>query len=155
MTIEQFWAKVSKTDSCWLWTGWHDRQGYGRLRTPWSMRPPYNIGAHRMSWELHHGKIREGLYVLHRCDNPACVNPAHLFLGTARENTQDALAKGRMRANTRPLRGSASKTSKLTEQDVVAIRASSLSGRALARQYGVNPKTILGILKRHTWKHVR
>ena len=82
----RFWAKVVKGASCWDWTGTRQPAGYGIIG---------KVGAHRISWELHNGLIPSGLWVLHRCDNPGCVNPAHLFLGTNGDNVRDAIAKGR------------------------------------------------------------
>jgi hypothetical protein len=86
-----FWEKVDKTDTCWNWNAatWGNNQ-YGCAR--WGGRC---INAHRVSWSLTHGEIPKDLKVLHRCDNPLCVNPDHLFLGTQKDNCQDAKAKGR------------------------------------------------------------
>lgn len=90
---ERFWAKVKKTDSCWLWIGGCKRTGYGRLNKK-GKKP--KIDAHRASWIIHKGPIPEGVYVLHDCpngDNPACVNPDHLWLGTHEQNMHDKVAK--------------------------------------------------------------
>ncbi len=89
---EKFWQKVDKTNSCWLWKGGKDIYGYGRLRVP-----GHNLLAHRISYELHHGPIPKEMLILHKCDNPPCVNPAHLFLGTQETNNKDAKSKGRSR----------------------------------------------------------
>jgi hypothetical protein len=81
-------------NGCWRWLGNKDRNGYGRLRAD---APPHRyLRAPRVSWEIHRGPIPEGLLVCHRCDNPECSNPEHLFVGTARDNSLDALAKGRL-----------------------------------------------------------
>ena len=85
----RFWPKVDKSGACWLWTA-AARNGYGQLRVGARI-----IQSHRVSWELHHGPIPEGLHVLHTCDNPSCVNPDHLWLGTHGENMADRDAKGR------------------------------------------------------------
>lgn len=89
---DRFWAKVRRGEQndCWEWSAGVDNFGYGRLNT----RGVVDL-AHRLSWELAHGPIPDGMCVLHRCDNPPCVNPRHLFLGTRDDNVQDMIAKGR------------------------------------------------------------
>lgn len=103
-----------------------------------------------MSYELHHGDIKDGLYVCHRCDNPVCVNPEHLFLGTSAENSADRDAKGRHITH----RGSDNVSAKLTEEDVIAIRASDGKGIVLAAYYGVSPSRISEIRTGKKWRHV-
>ena len=92
---DRFWEKVSKTDSCWVWTGVKTRGGYGYLHKS-SGTEQQSRRAHRISWELHNGQIPDGLWVLHKCDNPPCVNPDHLFLGDRKANMDDCAAKGRI-----------------------------------------------------------
>lgn len=85
----RFWSRVEKSDGCWIWRGSRIPQGYGRM-----------VGdryAHRFSWEIHFGEIPVGKFVCHSCDNPPCVNPAHLWIGDARANSQDRDRKGRGR----------------------------------------------------------
>lgn len=89
--MERFWEKVDMSGDCWVWTGSCSPWGYGQIGVP----PNQIARAHRVSWELHHGPIPHGLYVCHHCDNPRCVRPDHLFLGTPSDNTQDMLHKGR------------------------------------------------------------
>lgn len=89
---ERFWLKVTKTDKCWTWIGNHDSKGYGRI---YDLRTRTKRLAHRVSWELANGLIPEGMAVCHHCDNPPCVRPEHLFLGTLDDNNKDRAAKGR------------------------------------------------------------
>ncbi len=126
-----------------------------------------HIYAHRLSWELHYGPIPAGLQVCHHCDDPGCVQPRHLFVGTQAENLRDMDAKGRRRAaagdangsRTRPdrfPRGSARAGSKLSEGDIPVIRerAENEQLAAIARDYGVSDTTILHVVQRKKWKHV-
>lgn len=89
---ERFWRKVHKTDGCWEWTGSRDRKGYGKIAKGGA--PTIPLLAHRVSWAIHHGDPGD-LCVLHRCDNPPCVRPDHLFLGTIADNNRDMTQKGR------------------------------------------------------------
>lgn len=90
---QRFWNYVDASGSCWIWTGSKTDAGYG---THWTDDKKL-VGAHRYSYELHNGPIKDGLFVCHRCDNPPCVNPGHLFLGTAKDNAEDMVRKGRNR----------------------------------------------------------
>lgn len=147
---DRFWRFVVKTETCWLWVGARDRKGYGKITI--DDRP---VLAHRLSWELVHGPIPDGLNALHNCpggDNPSCVNPAHLFLGTLQDNNADMLAKGRY------ARGMGLHRSDLTDDDVREIRALYAAGgiaqRQLARRYGITQVSIGEIVRREVWKHV-
>lgn len=159
-TIEaRFWAKVKKTESCWLWTGAKLAKGYGSFGVgPDPKHPPASrrwklAQAHRFSWELHNGLVPDGQHVLHRCDTPACVNPAHLFLGTNADNVRDRQVKKRH------ARGERNATAKLTEDDVCEIRRRALEDgdgpRKLGRDFGVKHPTIIKILRHEYWSHVK
>lgn len=93
---ERLWRRVLKTETCWLWQGATSRSGHGTIGE--GMQFGHVLTTHRVSWELHNGPIPEGMQVLHKCDVPNCVNPAHLWLGTAADNQRDKIAKGRGRA---------------------------------------------------------
>lgn len=133
---------------CWLWCGTMADTGYGKLYAFGQTK----ASAHRVSHILHIGPIPAGMMVLHRCDVRLCVNPAHLFVGTAGDNTKDMLAKSRHR--TRPNRGVANHNAKLNERDVMMIRASSENGITLARLLGVTPRVIYLVRHGRTWSHV-
>lgn len=151
---ERFWPKVRKSDGCWEWTAHRSGHGYGyimaRHKAGW--RP---LHAHRASWEINRGPIPDGLHVLHRCDNPPCVNPDHLFLGTHLENVADMHAKGRHRS--RSPKGEASPNAKLTGAAVMEIRAAwvaGVSGAELSRRFRVSRTAIGCVVKRRSWKHL-
>jgi len=91
---EKFWSKVTKTDGCWMWGGVKTLKGYGIIRVGGRVDPK-NLRAHRISWLLHNGPVPRGLMVCHHCDNPSCVRPDHLFVGTAVDNVHDSIKKGR------------------------------------------------------------
>lgn len=90
--VERFWGKVRKSDGCWVWTGTRNKAGYGVM---YPNGKPKRELTHRISWWLSNGPIQEGLLVLHQCDNPPCVRPSHLFLGTHADNVHDCIRKGR------------------------------------------------------------
>lgn len=107
--------------------------------------------AHRVSWYLHHGEIPVGMIICHKCDNPPCVNPDHLFLGTHQDNIEDKCSKGRAGGGSMP--GESNANAKLTEQQVLEIRKSlgAISHAELARMYGVAKVTIDKISTRNIW----
>ena len=149
----RFWSKVDRTSECWVWTG-SRTCGYGHIRVgSRSDGTRTLLRATHVAWELTNGAIPEGLWLLHRCDNPPCVRPTHLFLGTPKDNTDDMAAKGR--ANTP--KGSQRPAARLSEADVLAIREARRQGAVgaeLARQYGVHRSTIYHVCQRDYWKHV-
>lgn len=93
---DRFWSKVNKTPTCWLWIGATCNFGYGKIGIGGRKNRKLK-DSHRLSWEIHNGIIPLGLCVLHKCDVPSCVNPAHLFLGTKKDNAADAVQKGRLK----------------------------------------------------------
>jgi hypothetical protein len=136
-----FWTRVSPGMGCWIWKAGRSWAGYGQVR--FDGRVQY---AHRVSWQLAHGDIPWEMFVCHTCDVPACVNPAHLFLGTAGDNHRDMVNKGRHRSAPSP---------KLTEGQVFEIRSryinETTTHRALAAEYGVGKATITSILTGRSW----
>ena len=145
---ERFWAKVEKKvqDDCWEWQGTRNNNGYGQIGK--GARGSGLLYAHRVSWELASGPIPKGMCVLHHCDNPGCVNPAHLFLGTMADNMRDMVDKGRS------ARGEGKWSVKLTEQDVHEIRqmlSRGISQMVIAEKYGVTQRTISMIKTGETW----
>jgi len=150
---DRFWAKVNKDGPipahrpdlgpCWIWTAASSggKWKYGTIGVDGSER---NEPAHRVSWRIHNGPVPEGMKVLHRCDNPSCVRPDHLFLGTLKDNTQDMIAKERQSA-------------KLTKEQVLAMRSHYESGgitqKQLATEYGVSHQLVWLIMARRVWKH--
>ena len=159
--LKRFWSHVEKSDGCWNWTGGKCKDGYGKI----------NIGklhrrSHRVSYELEHGPIRAGLFVCHKCDNPSCVRPDHLFLGTAKENAEDMARKGRKHEGDKHWskisphlinRGTKCGSSKFNEQQVLEIRERLKNGESqngLAREFGVGQSAIYSIAHKKTWKHL-
>jgi len=142
---ERFWSMVKRDgpDSCWEWQGYHMRDGYGAFHFNGK-----RVIASRFAWVLAYGKIPEGMCVLHKCDNPACVNPRHLFLGTQKDNMRDAVLKWRKSG---PHNG----RTRLTWPQVDAIRLllqNGWSAYRLAKLFGVNYKTVWQIREGKTWK---
>jgi len=152
---ERFWAKVAfigaEPDACWEWRGTKHYKGYGQIGKGGKLGSGgHMLYAHRVAWELTNGPIPEGMQVLHHCDNPICVNPAHLFLGTPADNSADMVAKHRQSFVSRG-RGEAHPGVKLSEQDVRDIRKSLNSSTVLGRMYGVTRQNITRIKQRKTW----
>lgn len=148
--LARFWGKVDKSGDCWVWTGSTNGQGYGQF----SIRKGHQRLARIVSYVLANGPIEpKPFHVCHRCDNPPCVRPDHLFLGTSRDNTLDSVSKGRAyRA-----KGEATAAARLTAADVIAIR--DLDYRfglwaELGRKYGVADRTVKAAYFGTTWSHI-
>lgn len=139
----EFYSIPEPNSGCWLWFGIMGRHGYGRVTWRGKL-----VAAHRASWEQHRGQIPAGMVVCHKCDVPACINPAHLFLGTHQENMADMKAKGRAK------RGEGHRPSKLTADQVLAIRADQRSAKKTAPDYGISWQNVLSIRSRRTWAHI-
>lgn len=135
---------VDLKTQCWLWIGSTDTCGYGIGRFAGE------VSAHRASWALTHGPIPPGMHVLHRCDKPACVNPAHLYLGTHQDNMADLRAKGRAYGAA----GEANQGAKLTEQQARAIMADPRKRQVIATQYKVTAAAVDAIRNGKTWNHI-
>lgn len=151
--MERFWSKVVKAgpDDCWEWSACKDRDGYGDFRYG-PDRGSKRVRAHRFAYELHHGSIPVGAHILHRCDNPPCVNPAHLFAGSNADNVSDKMAKGRGRWQIGTGHGNA----KLTEDDVENIRAlyPGHTLKFIAELFEISSASTSMIVNRHAWTHI-
>lgn len=161
---EAFFSGIGDTTDCWIWAGNRMVSKYGKTYgRAYFKGKAYK--AHRLSWELHVGEIPEGMCVCHECDNTACVNPDHLFLGTNADNQHDCHRKRRRASGdkngkrTMPeliQRGSSHHRSKLTEEDVLEIRrlAGKVTQQSLADKYDVPQTNISCIQRRKTWTHI-
>ena len=151
---DRFWPKVSKSDGCLVWTGFRDSKGYGQIGTGGRHGIDY---AHRVSYEINNGPIPEGMHVLHKCDNPPCVRPDHLFLGTHTDNMQDMWTKGRGKCDGAGKQGEENPRHRLTENQVIEARkmaASGLRHKVIAEQFGVTRPAISYAVRGDTWKHI-
>lgn len=169
--IERFWANVdTQSEECWLWLGWMRHKDYGGF----GVRNK-NLFAHRVSYALAYGEVPDHMYVCHHCDNPSCVRPGHLFLGTPSDNIKDASEKGRMRGKVKPSqgfqpgahhwthtnpsripRGSNRAGAKLSEAIIDDIRkdVQHMSQAKVACKYNVSQSTISRACSGKTWTHV-
>ena len=155
-TVDDFWRQVQRGSGCWLWIGAHYRRGYGAFRyhgRQWK--------AHRFAWQLHNGAIPHGLQINHHCDNPACVNPAHLYAGDQKANRLDAVRRGRTAkgerhgAYTHPESrrlGEMNGNHKLTDDERAAVRVEHRRGVSslaeVGKRYGVTKQTVWHIVGR-------
>lgn len=146
---ERFWEKVNKTDTCWLWLGAPNRGGYGSIYIN-----GVDTYAHRYSYQLHYGSVPDGLDVLHTCDTPLCVNPAHLFVSTHKDNMDDRDNKGRGN----PQQGERSGQAKVTEDIVRKIHldyANGLTQTQIADGLPISQAQVSNILNDKAWKHLK
>jgi hypothetical protein len=163
---ERFWPLVDKSGECWEWTAARMKTGYGRLAV-FTERGKTQGLAHRVAYELTYGPIPPGMVICHRCDNPACVRPDHLFADTQTANMRDMTAKGRRARGERQglrlhpecaARGERVASAKLTAEQVREIRhryaAGEVTQKQIARQYGVSQSGVSLLIRRVRWRHV-
>lgn len=141
------YVQAEPNSGCHIWIGTINQAGYGKFW--WNSE---NVPAHRAAWLLYVGQIPSGFFACHRCDNPPCVNPAHLFLGTPADNLADMAAKGRA------IRGCRHPRSYLTDGDVLRIRdryfTSGLRQVDIAQEFGLTQATVSKIIRGDTWRHI-
>ncbi len=147
MTIKEkldYYSIPEPNSGCWLWIGGVAGQGYGHT----SINGKDNL-AHRVSYEAYNGPIPEGMFVCHKCDTPACINPDHLFLGTPKDNLQDASKKGMMMHGEKHIRA------KISEQQAIEIFHDKRAQRVIGNSYGITQPTVRAIKTGKTWKHLK
>lgn len=166
---ERFWSKVHilGPDDCWVWTAARLKRGYGVIGRGGRGQKGSRL-AHRIAYELSNEPIPDGLLVCHRCDNPPCCNPSHLFIGTGKDNAQDALRKGLCytpeyfncegrKAAYKKIQGEGHGMCRLTEGTVLQIRRLFQQGHRqadLMRQFGVSRVHIFQVIRNKRWKHL-
>lgn len=151
----RFWKLVDKSNYCWLWKGTKSRKGYGRFVLSVNGHKQNFVAAHRYSYILEHGSIPNGLMICHKCNNPACVRPDHLYAGTNSDNMQDSIRSGTFP----PRYGEHNGISKLSYKIVKEARERYKQGNIgfwrLAKEYGVSKPAMMNAIKGKTWKHVK
>lgn len=148
MSAERFWLKVNRSGDCWLWTA-STTKGYGQF-----VSNSTRYYAHRFSWLIHNGPIPAGMSVLHKCDTPLCVRPDHLFIGTAKDNVRDCIAKGR--AVRRPSQGERNGSAKITAAQAAEIKRRFLAGEPaykIAPDFGIGRSQAWNIGSGNSWRN--
>jgi hypothetical protein len=149
---ERFWKRVVKGESCWEWSGYRSLHGYGYIKVGLK-----NIYTHRFSYEIHKGEIPKGVLVCHSCDNRACVNPDHLWLGTDKDNAVDRKNKGR-NGKIIGIRGEKQWCSKLKEKDIGLIfemyNNNLYTQKEISVIFGVSPSAISLVIRKKNWVHI-
>jgi hypothetical protein len=151
---EKFWSRVFKTTEkeCWNWLGEVSCHGYGRFSPTGKKKD--RIMAHRMMWIINHGPIPKGKEICHRCDNPTCCNPKHLFCGTHKQNMSDCKNKNRLNTPKGEHQGSSKLTAAQVTQIRFMYRPFVVSQKMIANLFGVSERCISLIIKRKNWKHI-
>ena len=147
----RFWSKVQKTDGCWIWQAATNQSGYGVFRIRRDSKA-FNVLAHRYAYSSQFGSFQSDLFVCHTCDNPPCVNPVHLFLGTHEDNMRDGVHKLRMHP------GEKDGLASMTDAQALEIRkmrdVSRLSYKEIAAKAGLSYQAVRRVIRRDTWKHI-
>lgn len=147
------YTQRSSDSECWEWTSYRDPNGYGRLNVPNDKGSYVPMLAHRLAWQFANGRDLDRYeHVMHRCDNPGCVNPAHLRLGSHQDNMADKMRKGRHRYGTSV--GEKHGMARLTDDQVREIRASTGSSIKIGEKYGISGRQVRSIRRRESWKHL-
>lgn len=149
---KRFWKHIDKKENneCWDWIGACNKYGYGQIRLNDKV-----IRVHRFSWIIHNGKIPGDLYVLHKCDNPLCVNPNHLFLGTHQDNMDDMINKKRDNKAKGENHGMAKLTSKEVKKIKVLLNQKEISRKRISKMFNISQSVIASINTDKTWRHVK
>ena len=154
----KFWEKVlvDDDDKCWEWNASKNKKGYGNFYISVGHSKDKHCLSHRMAYKFRYGDFDESLFVCHKCDNPSCVNPSHLFLGTNQDNMNDKKEKGRINGQ---IHGEKNSNAKLKEKDIIRIRKlynpRKYTLNMLAKEYNVHHSTIGYIINRRLWDHVK
>lgn len=146
---DRFWRYVKKVDNgCWEWLGCLSKNGYGVFSVPHIPGENKHSYAHRFSWELHFGSIPEGKVICHKCDNPSCLNPEHLFIGTQKDNLADMVKKNR------GAHGERNGNTKLKEEEVIRIFKWEGVKKRIAEEYGISYQCVYDIKRGRRWARV-
>ena len=145
--IDRLWSNVTRNagDGCWEWTGWKTVKGYGVMQ----MGRGRAMRVHRLSWLVHNGELASDALVCHRCDNPSCVRPSHLFVGTSKDNNDDMLRKGRQRW----CFGESNGVSIITAEQARSIYLDPRLRREIAADHNICLSLVTEIKRRHLWSH--
>lgn len=145
--IHSFWSKVDKSGDCWMWMA-SSLKSNGRGQFPNARRYGGSTSPYRFSWQIHFGPIPKGMLICHHCDNPLCVNPQHLFLGTHADNTQDMVSKGRS------CKGNRNGQAKATEELITKVREFRGTHQEASEFFGIPRRRIISYRRGDTWNYL-